>query len=168
MVDVGVGAGEQALGVPDAGDGPPGEAGHAGDPGLVAAGGRAGDVLPGVEQLPVVIGLLQDQFQPFDREVLDPARVSAAGVGQGDGGAEVAVLERGGDQAAGPADDEVSKAPAEPPGVDGPGRVRRDRRRAVRRGERAVDPVDELADVACHEAGNAGVLVAGTAAVGGD
>ncbi len=62
-------------------------------------------------------------------------------------GADVAVLEGGGDQPAGPADDEVGQGAAQACAVDPAGRVGLDRRCPGGPGEGGVHPGDERLDV---------------------
>ncbi|MDA8303537.1 MAG: hypothetical protein M0005_18805 [Actinomycetota bacterium] len=71
----------------------------------------------------------------------------------------MAVLQGGGDEAAGAADDEIGQGVAEAGGVDVAGRVGRDRRSVVGPREIVVDPGDEVLDVDTEMVSAPGLLV---------
>jgi hypothetical protein len=76
--------------------------------------GRTADVLVVLIQTgPVVLGLLEDHLQSLHSDVIQPGIVALGGVLQSDLRLEMAVLQGGGDEAAGAAHDEVREGAAE-------------------------------------------------------
>lgn len=111
MVDVRIRLVEQPLDAPARGDDSSGEPGASAYAVAILVGGGARDVFAGVQQASVLVVLFQHHLQGLQLDVVHPGGVVPARVIQGDFRVDMGVLQCGGHQSAGAADDEVRQGP---------------------------------------------------------